>query len=174
MPAGLTNIDAILIYNFDQQGIFIKYFYMIATLKKPDNFQEVLRHNLDWVSKKEAVILDHSFASLSAKSILREVEMIKCLRPNLNRFFYCISIDFSRQKNLTTDLLKEVCFEYLQLNGFLMHLYIMFKYDDVDHIRVNIIVTRIGFDGKVNSDSHDHSRSEKALSQLRGRYNIRK
>jgi hypothetical protein len=147
---------------------------MTANLKKPDNFQELLRLNFDWVSKKEAIILDKSFSSHTERGMLKEVDMVRCLRPNLNKFFYSISIDFSRTDNLTDDFLKEVCVEYLQLNGFVLHQYIMFRYDDMDTIRVNILVVRIGFDGKLNFDGYDHSRSEKALGQLRRRYNIRK
>ncbi len=147
---------------------------MTATLKKPKNFEEALQENLDWVNKKVAIVLAHSFVSLSQKTILYEIEMVRCLRPNLNKFFYSIGIDFSRANNLTNDFLQRVCFEYLQLNGFILHQYIMFRYDGVDYTRVNILVTRIGYDGKVNNDSHDHSRSENALSQLRRRYNLKK
>src|SRR5687768_12746442 len=90
---------------------------MTAPLKKPGNFQELLKSNLGRVSKKEAIILDKSFSPDSEKGILREVEMVRCLRPNLNKFFYSICIDFSQKNNLTHDFLKQVCFEYLQLNG---------------------------------------------------------
>jgi hypothetical protein len=61
---------------------------MTATLKKPKNFEEALQLNLDWVNKKVAIVLAHSFVSLSQKTILYEIEMVRCLRPNLNKFFY--------------------------------------------------------------------------------------
>ncbi|SKD08434.1 Relaxase/Mobilisation nuclease domain-containing protein [Chitinophaga ginsengisegetis] len=62
--------------------------------------------------------------------------------------------------------------DYLDRNGFMQHQFIIFRHRDADHPHLHILVNRIGFDGKVLSDSQDFARSEKIIRQLEIQYNL--
>ncbi len=61
---------------------------MTANMIKGKGFGELMRYNMDKVSKGVAEVLDHTFVEASEKCIMKEVQMIKVLRPNLQKFFY--------------------------------------------------------------------------------------
>src|SRR6478609_4068900 len=133
---------------------------------KGKGFKGALRYNLEKVDKEVAVVLDHSFASVSERSILKEVQMIRVLRPNLQKYFYHTSINFPPSENLPNGKMKDIGHDYLEAMGFNQHQFIMFRHFDADHTHLHILVNRIGYDGKVISDSNDFARSEKVLRDL--------
>jgi Relaxase/Mobilisation nuclease domain len=145
---------------------------MTANLIKGKGFRGALRYNLEKVEKSVAEVLDHSFASVSEKSILKEVEMIKVLRPNLQKFFYHTSINFPPSEELSNAMMTKIGQEYLLESGFTQHQYIMFRHYDADHPHLHILVNRIGYDGKVLSDSNDFARCEKVIRELEKRYKL--
>jgi hypothetical protein len=57
-------------------------------------------------------------------------------------------------------------------SGFTQHQYIMFRHYDADHPHLHILVNRIGYDGKVLSDSNDFARGEKVIRELEKRYKL--
>ncbi len=137
-------------------------------------FRGALRYNLEKVEKGVAEILDYSFVSAHEKSIMKEVQLVRALRPNLQKFFYHTSINFPPHEDLSNEKMKAIGNDYLHLNGFDQHQFIMFRHHDADHPHLHILVNRIGYDGKVLSDSNDFARSEKVLRQLEGKYNLTK
>jgi hypothetical protein len=145
---------------------------MTANLIKGKGFRGALKYNLDKADKNVAEVLDHNFAKLSEKAILKEVQMIKVLRPNLQKFFYHTSINFPYEEKLPNDLMKQIGLEYLNSSGFKQHQYIMFRHYDADHPHLHILVNRIGYDGEVMSDSNDYARCEKVLRELEKKYNL--
>lgn len=141
---------------------------------KGKGFKGALRYNLEKVEKGVAEILDYSFVSAHEKSIMKEVQLVRALRPNLRKFFYHTSINFPPNESLSNEKMKSIGNDYLRLNGFDQHQFIMFRHLDADHPHLHILVNRIGYDGKVLSDSNDFARSEKVLRQLEGKYNLTK
>lgn len=139
---------------------------------KGKGFKGALRYNLEKVEKGVAEILDHSFASTVEKTILTEIQMVRIQRPNLKKFFYHTSINFPPGEDLPNDKMKQIGLDYLQANGFTQHQYIMFRHYDADHPHLHILVSRIGYDGSVLSDSNDYARSEKVLRELEKKYNL--
>lgn len=139
---------------------------------KGKGFRGALRYNLEKVDKGVAEILDHSFASTSEKIIMKEVQMVKVLRPNLQKYFYHTSINFPPGEDLPNENMKQIGLDYLEANGFTQHQFIMFRHHDADHPHLHILVNRIGYDGSVVSDSNDFSRSEKVLRELEKKYNL--
>jgi hypothetical protein len=93
---------------FWQEKESIQALLMTATFEKLEDFKKALKPHIDSVEKKAAILLDSSFVSASQKTILREVEMVKWLRPSLKKFFYSISVDFVTKENMTNEFLKEV------------------------------------------------------------------
>lgn len=139
---------------------------------KGKGFRGALRYNLEKVEKGVAEILDHSFISTSEKTIMKEIQMVRVQRPNLQKYFYHTSINFPPGEDLPNDKMKQIGLDYLQANGFNQHQYIMFRHYDADHPHLHILVNRIGYDGKVLSDSNDYARSEKVLRDLEKKYNL--
>jgi len=50
---------------------------------KGKGFRGALRYNLDKVERNVAEVLDHSFVDASEKSIMKEIQLVRILRPNL-------------------------------------------------------------------------------------------
>ncbi|NOT74947.1 MAG: relaxase/mobilization nuclease domain-containing protein [Cyclobacteriaceae bacterium] len=139
---------------------------------KGKGFRGALRYNLEKVDKGVAELLDSSFAGKSENSILKEVQLIRVQKPNLQKYFYHTSINFPPEENLSSEMMKQIGHDYLQANGFTQHQFIMFRHFDADHPHLHILVNRIGYDGKVLSDSNDYKRSEQVLRELEIKYNL--
>lgn len=139
---------------------------------KGKGFRGALRYNLEKVDKNMAEVLDHSFLRVDERTILKEVQMVRILKPNLQKFFYHTSINFPPHENVSNDLMKRIAYDYLLANGFTQHQFIFFRHYDASHPHLHILVNRIGYDGKVLSDSNDFARSEKVLRELEKKYRL--
>ena len=145
---------------------------MTANMIKGKGFRGALRYNMDKVAKGVAEVLDHSFVEVSEKIIMKEVHMIKVMRPNLQKFFYHTSINFPPTEDLANAAMIQIGHDYLRDSGFTQHQYIMFRHHDAGHPHLHILVNRIGYDGKVLSDSNDFARCEGILRRLEKKYNL--
>ena len=145
---------------------------MTANMIKGKGFKGALRYNLEKVEKGVAEVLDHSFVEVSEKTIMKEIQMIRSHRPNLKKFFYHTSINFPPNENLSNQTMLQIGQDYLKESDFTQHHYIMFRHYDAGHPHLHILVSRIGYDGKVLSDSNDFARCEKILRQLEKKYNL--
>lgn len=145
---------------------------MTANMIKGKGFGGALRYNLEKVEKGVAKILDRSFAHDSYKAIMKEMQMVKMLRPNLQKHFYHTSINFPPSENLSDKKMKEIGREYLDESGFTQHQFIMFRHHDAVHPHLHILVSRIGYDGKVMSDSNDFAKCEVVLRRLEKRHGL--
>ena len=145
---------------------------MTGNQSKGKGLRGALIYNLEKVNKDVAEILDHSFASTFERTIMKEIQMVKVLRPNLQKYFYHTSINFPPGEDLPNDKMKQIGLDYLEANGFTQHQFIMFRHYDADHPHLHILVNRIGYDGSVVSDSNDFARSEKILRELESKYNL--
>lgn len=139
---------------------------------KGKGFRGALRYNLEKVEKNMAEVLDHSFTRINEKSIMKEIQMVRILRPNLQKFFYHTSINFPPHERISNEMMTQIAHEYLLANGFNQHQFIIFRHHDANHPHLHILVNRIGYDGKVLSDSNDFARSEKVLRELEKKYNL--
>jgi hypothetical protein len=139
---------------------------------KGKGFRGALRYNLDKVERGVAEVLDHSFVRVSESSIMKEVQLVRVLRPNLQKYFYHTSINFPPNEDLSNHIMKQIGHDYLKANGFIQNQFIMFRHMDADHPHLHILINRIGYDGKVVTDSNDYKRSETVLRDLEMKYNL--
>ncbi|RAV99666.1 relaxase/mobilization nuclease domain-containing protein [Pseudochryseolinea flava] len=139
---------------------------------KGKGFRGALRYNLEKVEKGVAEILGHTFVRVNEQSIMKEIQIVKVLRPNLQKFFYHTSINFPPHEVVSNETMKRIALDYLASLGFDQHQYIIFRHHDANHPHLHILVNRIGYDGKVLSDSNDYARSEKVLRYLEKKYNL--
>ncbi|RYE57026.1 MAG: relaxase/mobilization nuclease [Sphingobacteriales bacterium] len=145
---------------------------MTADQVKGKGFRGALRYNLQKVDQGVAKILDMTFISGKEESIMREVALVKMLRPNLQKYFYHTSLNFPPNENLGDEQMNLIANEYLNNMGFDQHQYAIFRHFDADHPHLHILVNRIGYDGNVVSDSKDYQRSEQVLRKLEKQHGL--
>jgi hypothetical protein len=122
---------------------------MTGNQVKGKSFRGALRYNLEKVEKDKAEILDHSFVNASEKTIMKEIQMVRILRPDLKKYFYHTSINFPPGEDLSNKTMKLVGLDYLAANGFNQHQYIMFRHKDADHPHIHILVNRMDTTGRL-------------------------
>src|ERR1700749_3432189 len=151
---------------------------MIAIQKIGKSFSGALKYNLKKFNhpdlKKRAELLGTNFALMNVAFINKEVELVKSLRPNLNRYVYHTSLNFPKaeQAQLSNASLLDIALDYLEASGFSNNQYIIFRHHDSDHPHIHLLANRICFDGTVVSDSNNYKKSEAILRQLEYRYNL--
>ena len=145
---------------------------MIANLAKGKDFRGVLRYNLQKVDQGVAKILDSSFISGNEHAIMQEVALIRIQRPNLQKYFYHTSLNFPPKENLGDEQMNIIANEYLNKMGFDQHQYMIFRHFDADHPHLHALVNRIGYDGRVVSDSKDYHRSDQVVKELEKQFSL--
>lgn len=133
--------------------------YNLKKLKHPDPNQR-------------AELLDTNFSSLDNNQIKQEVEIVKQLRPNLNRCVYHASLNFSKEDQIHNSQLLNIAHQYLEAQGFTNNQYFIFRHYDADHPHLHLLVNRISFDGSVVSDSNNYKKSEAILRSIERQYNL--
>lgn len=125
-------------------------------------------------AKQRAELLATNFASMETDFIKREVQLICSLRPNLSKYVYHTSLNFSKEElhSLSNQMLTAIALDYLEENGFTNHQYFIFRHHDAEHPHLHLLVNRIGFDGSVVSDSNNYRKSEAILRKLEYQYNL--
>jgi len=149
---------------------------VIAIQKIGKSFAGALNYNLKKFNhpneQKRAELLDTNFSSLDAKLIVREVELIRSFKPNLNRYVYHTTLNFSNEDFLNSEQMMEIAKEYLAESGYTNNQYAIFRHYDAEHPHVHLLVNRITFDGEVVSDSNNYKKSEAILRKLEAKHNL--
>eukprot|EP01039_Chlorochromonas_danica_P015293 gene15293-17956_t len=145
---------------------------MTADQVKGKGFRGALNYNLKKVEKGVAKILDSNFTSGNCHSTMREVALVRMLRPNLQKYFYHTSLNFPVNENLPDEQMKTIANQYLSEMGFNQHQYMVIRHFDADHPHMHILVNRIGYDGSVVSDSKDYKRSEQVLRKIEKQHGL--
>ncbi len=151
---------------------------MIAVQKIGKSFMGALQYNLNKMrhpdESKRAVLLESNFASLDTGIIRQEVEVVRSLRPALNRHVYHASLNFAADDKLDNDKMLAIALEYLDLNGFDNNQYMVFRHHDAGHPHVHLLANRIKFDGDVVSDSNNYKKAEAVLRELEVKYGLQR
>lgn len=149
---------------------------MIAIQKIGKSFMGALNYNLKKMNHpdmaKRAELLDTNFTTLDVKQIRQEVDLLRQLRPGLNRYVYHTSLNFAEEDMLDNKQLTDIALKYLKANGFTNNQYLIFRHHDADHMHLHLLVNRITFDGDVVSDSNNYKKSEAVLRRLEQKYSL--
>lgn len=124
---------------------------------------------------RRAEILASNFTNMNIGQIKREIEMVRSLRPNLNRYAYHTSLNFPGEEltGLSNEKMLAIAHDYLKALGFVNNQYFIFRHHDANHPHIHLLANRICFDGSVVSDSNNFKKSEAILRLLEYRYNLR-
>jgi hypothetical protein len=149
---------------------------MIGSQKIGKSFMGALNYNLRKLNhpdpKQRAELLETNFTSLDKEQIKMEVELLRLLRPNLNRYVYHTSLNFSKDEDLQNSQLLSIALQYLEAQGYTNNQYFIFRHHDADHPHLHLLVNRIAFDGSVVSDSNNYKKSENILRNIERRYDL--
>jgi Relaxase/Mobilisation nuclease domain len=151
---------------------------MLANQKIGKSFLGALKYNWKKLShsdlRRRAELLDTNFTSLAVRDIMKEVKLLRQLRPNLSRYVYHTSLDFTAEEMEVLDhgKLLVIAHDYLAANGFTNNQYMIFRHYDAGHPHLHLLVNRIGFDGTVVSDSNNYKKSEAIIREIAQRYNL--
>jgi hypothetical protein len=150
---------------------------MIASQKIGKSFLGALNYNLKKLyhpdQNKRAELLDSSFASTDSRMIQQELRLIRTLKPNLKRYVYHTSLNFSIEDELNNNKLLLIAHDYLKESGYTNNQYMIFRHHDAPHPHIHLLVNRISFDGTVVSDSNNFKRSEGIIRKLEQKYNLK-
>jgi hypothetical protein len=152
---------------------------MIASQKIGKSFAGALRYNMQKMASPRAELraelLASTFSSLDMREIKREVEWVRQLRPNLNRYVYHTSLNFSSEEAalLTNEKLLAIARDYLQALGYTNNQHMIFRHHDAGHPHVHLLANRIRYDGSVVSDSNNYKKSEALLRRLEKQYGLK-
>lgn len=122
--------------------------------------------------KDRAELLDHNFFKYDRESILKEINFLKQLRPNLTRDTYHVSLNFAPNDHLSKDQLAQIGKDYLTGMGFDDNVYAIWQHFDADHLHIHVLASRIKYDGSVVSDSNNYQRSEQICRRLEQKFGI--
>ncbi len=149
---------------------------MIASQKIGKSFMGALRYNMRKIDhadpKKRAELLDTNFLNLDIRQIRNEVDLIRALRPGLNKCIYHTSLNFHENDKLDNATLLKIAHHYLEGMGFSNNQYFIFRHHDASHPHLHLLLNRITFDGKVVSDANNYRRSELILRNIEKRYSL--
>jgi hypothetical protein len=151
---------------------------MIASQHIGKSFMGALGYNLRKLNHKDpekrAELLATNFDCSNLEEIKREVDLMRELRPNLNRYVYHTSLNFAPGEEALLDnrQLIAIAQEYLERNGFNNNQYFIFRHYDAEHPHLHVLANRIRFDGSVVPDSHNYKRSEEIVRKLEERYHL--
>lgn len=148
---------------------------MIAKQIKGLDFSAALAYNFrktELTSGKKAIVLGSNFSKNTQETIKKEMYVSRSLKPNLKRFFYHTALSFYPEEKISDNTMKSIAETYLEKNGFNQHSYIIFRHRDADHPHMHILVSRIGSDKTVLSDSNDYQRSEKTVREIEQEFNL--
>jgi hypothetical protein len=150
---------------------------MIASQKIGKSFVGALNYNIKKLyhpdQKKRAELLDSNFASTDSRMIQQELRLIRSLKPNLNRYVYHTSLNFSIEDQLDNNRLLLIAHDYLKESGYTNNQYMIFRHHDAPHPHIHLLVNRISLDGTVVSDSNNFKRSEDIIRKLERKYNLK-
>lgn len=122
--------------------------------------------------KDRAELLDHNFFKYDRECILKEINFLKQLRPNLTRDTYHVSLNFAPTDQLSKDQLVQIGKDYLTGMGFDDNAYAIWQHFDAEHLHIHVLASRIKYDGSVVSDSNNYQRSEQICRELEQKYGI--
>ena len=149
---------------------------MIADQVIGKSFMGALNYNLKKLyhpdPKMRAELLDNNFTSIDSKMIQQELRLVRSLRPNLNRYVYHTSLNFSKADILDNKKILNIAHDYLKESGYTNNQYFIFRHHDARHPHIHLLVNRITFDGNVVSDSNNYKKSEAVLRKLEEKYDL--
>lgn len=146
---------------------------MTAGVVKGMGFRGALRYNLAKIEQGQATLLESSFVRMNEHDVMREIAMVRMLRPNLQKYFYHTSLNFPPEGNFPDKMMVKIAHDYMESMGFGQNQYAIFRHYDVGHPHIHLMINRIGYDGSVVSDGNDFRRTEDILRRLEKKYRLR-
>jgi hypothetical protein len=130
------------------------------------NVQPVVANYLSLISANSAEVLWQSFTEFTElKKIIREIDMVRCQRPDLKK--YSVEICFEMSRNAKNKDLINLVLEFLDLSGYSKNQNVVLKISDqIEVVKLILFLNRISFSGFVVPDNYEYSRLKVIATQL--------
>jgi hypothetical protein len=130
------------------------------------NVQLVVAKYISLINANSAEVLWLSFAEFTElKKIVREIDMVRCQRPDLKK--YSVEICFELSWKAKNEDLINLALEFLDLSGYSKNQNVVLKISDqTGAVKLILFLNRISFSGFVVPDNYEYSRLKVIARQL--------
>jgi hypothetical protein len=130
------------------------------------NVQPVVAKYISLINANSAEVLWLSFAEFTElKKIVREIDMVRCQRPDLKK--YSVEICFELSWKAKNEDLINLALEFLDLSGYSKNQNVVLKISDqTEAVKLILFLNRISFSGFVVPDNYEYSRLKVIARQL--------
>lgn len=142
---------------------------MIANAIKGKGFRGALDYDL---GKEQGRLIDTNMEGQTPRALAKEFGEIRKLRPTLGKAVLHVSLSAAPGEHLSDATWTHIGQRYLAGMGLTGNQYVVTRHEDTDHEHIHLVVNRIGFDGKVVSDSHDYRRQEALMREIERDYQL--
>lgn len=143
---------------------------MIAKAIKGKGFRGALDYDL---GKEQGRLIDTNMEGQTPRALAREFGEIRKLRPTLGKAVLHVSLSAAPGEQLSDTTWTDIGQRYLAGMGLQANQFVITRHEDTEHEHIHLVVNRIGFDGKVVSDSHDYRRQEALMREIERDYKLR-
>lgn len=142
---------------------------MIAKAIKGKGFRGALDYDL---GKEQGRLIDTNMEGQTPRALAKEFSEIRKLRPTLGKAVLHVSLSAAPDERLSDATWTDIGQRYLAGMGLTGNQYVITRHEDTEHEHIHLVVNRIGFDGKVVSDSHDYRRQEALMREIERDYQL--
>lgn len=142
---------------------------MIAKAIKGKGFRGALDYDL---GKEQGRLIDANMEGQTPRALAKEFGEIRKLRPTLGKAVLHVSLSAAPGEHLSDTTWAAIGQRYLAGMGLRANQYVITRHEDTEHEHIHLVVNRIGFDGKVVSDSHDYRRQEALMREIERDYQL--
>jgi len=135
--------------------------------KQQLSLQENLQH------KNRAEVIDHNFCFGDKKELAEQFRDVAKLSKRVEKPVMHLTIRSAPGDQLTTNQWREVGRAAAQEFGLADHQYICILHKDTRQPHIHLVGNRVGYNGKVASDSNSYARMATLCRQLEKQYNLR-
>ena len=130
------------------------------------NARPVIAKYLSLVNASVAEILWQSFSDFTELNrIERELNMVRCQRPDLKKF--SVEICFELSLKLKNEDLVNLVLEFFDLSGYSKNQNVVLKISDqAQVVKLVVFLNRVNFNGFVVPDNYEYSRLKVIATQL--------
>lgn len=130
------------------------------------NIRPVIAKYISLVNASSAEVLWKSFSDFTElKRIERELDLVRCQRPDIKKF--SVEICFELSLKLKNEDLINLVLEFFDLSGYSKNQNVVLKMlDQPDVVKLVVFLNRVNFNGLVVPDNYEYSRLKVIARQL--------
>ncbi len=134
---------------------------------------KVQKDDQELVMKDRAEVLLYNKCFGNQKELVEQFTDVRQLNSKLSKPVFHIALSLDPEDQLRKDKLMEMCEQCAKEMGFENNQYIAVSHIDTGHQHLHIVANRIGYDGKVVSDSHNYKKIAQYCRKMELKYDLK-